>query len=141
MIVLESAVLIDGVLDPVAARGALPGLRGHALRDGFHAWHGASGRRYVASVFQFDACARDAGLPAFEAFVLIPTMREGARRRARAVEAVEWGSARHRAVAAAIGGGVDEWHVHLLGESRMEREAIAADLRAGPGLAAVARSA
>ena len=141
MIVLESAVVRDGVLDPAVAGSALAGLRGHGLRDGFHAWHGASGRRYVASVFPFDPSARDAGLPAFEAFVLIPVVRAGARRHSRAVDVVEWGSARHRAVAAAIEGGVDEWHVHLLGASRTDREAIAADMRAGAGLGAVARSA
>ena len=135
MLVLDSAVTID----LAAGGGALMSLRAHGLRDGFHAWYGASGRRYVASVFVFDPCARDAGLPAFEAFVLIPTLREGTQRRACTVEVVEWGSARHRAVAAAIEGGVDEWHVHLLGASRAEREAIAADLRAGASLGAAAR--
>lgn len=117
-----------------APEGHIASLRTHDLRDGFHAWHGASGRRYVASVFAVDARVRDAGLPAFEAFVLIAVARDGARRRVRAVVAVEWGSARHRAVAAAIADGVDEWHVHLLGASRDAREAIAADLRAGAGL-------
>jgi hypothetical protein len=123
------------------AVGALASLRTHALRDGYHAWRGASGRRYVASVFPFDPSARDAGLPAFEAFVLIAAVANGARRVARRVEVIEWGSVRHRAVAAAIEDGVEEWHVHLLGGSRAEREAIAADLRAAAGLAALARTA
>ena len=118
--------------------GRLASLRVHALREGFHAWHGASGRRFVASVFPVDPCAGDCGLPAFEAFVLIPVVRDGVRRRAQAVVAVEWGSARHRAIAAAIAGGVDEWHVHLLGTSRSERAAIVTDLRAGAGLGPLA---
>ena len=137
MRVLDNAVTID----LAAFGGTLTGLRGHSLRDGFHAWHGASGRRYVDSVFPFDPCTRDAGLPAFEAFVLIPVLRDGPGRRARKVEVVEWGSARHRAIATGIQDGVDEWHVHLLGASRLEREVIAADLRAGAGLEAAARSA
>ena len=137
MVVLDSAVIFD--LAPAA--GALASLRAHALRDGFQAWYGASGRRYVASVFPFDPSARDAGLPAFEAFVLIAAISDGARRVARSVDVIEWGSARHRAVAAAIADGVEEWHVHLLGGSRSERETIAADLRTGAGLGAMARSA
>ena len=137
MVVLDSAVIFD--LAPAA--GALAALRVHPLRDGFHAWHGASGRRYVASIFPFDSSAKDAGLPAFESFVLIAATIEGARRRARRVEVIEWGSARHRAVAAAIAEGVEEWHVHLLGANRTDRDAIAADLRAGIGLGAVARTA
>ena len=137
MVVLDSAVIFD--LAPAA--GALASLRAHALRDGFHAWYGASGRRYVASVFPFESGARDAGLPAFEAFVLIAATFDGARRVARSIEVVEWGSARHRAVAAAIADGVEEWHVHLLGDTRSEREAIAADLRTGAGLGKVARRA
>ncbi len=137
MVVLDSAVIFD--MAPAA--GALASLRTHALRDGFHAWHGASGRRYVASVFPLDSGARDAGLPAFEAFVLIAATSDGARRVARSIETIEWGSARHRAVAAAIADGVEEWHVHLLGGTRCEREAIAADLRAGAGLGKMARTA
>ena len=131
MRVLETQVMAA----MAGAEGHIASLHAHDLRDGFHAWHGASGRRYVASVFAFDPTARDFGLPAFEAFVLVAVTREGPRRRVGAVVAVEWGSARHRAVAAAIAGGVDEWHVHLLGTSRETREAIAADLRAGTGLA------
>ena len=137
MVVVDSAVIFE--LAP--AVGSLASLRTHALRDGYHAWHGASGRRYVASVFPFDSSARDAGLPAFEAFVLIAAVADGTRRVARRVEVIEWGSVRHRAVAAAIEDGVEEWHVHLLGGSRAEREAIAADLRAAAGLGALARTA
>jgi hypothetical protein len=137
MVVVESAVIFE--LAP--AVGALASLRTHALRDGYHAWHGASGRRYVASVFPVDSSACDAGLPAFEAFVLIAAVADGTRRVARRVEVIEWGSVRHRAVAAAIEDGVEEWHVHLLGGSRAEREAIAADLRAASGLGALARTA
>ena len=131
-------VTIEGpvVLSLAGADCRLASLRSHDLRDGFFAWHGASGRRYVASVFAFDPRARDAGLPAFEAFVLIPVVREAGRLVPQAAIAVEWGSVRHRAVAEAISQGVDEWHVHLLGASRGEREAIAADVRAGAGLGA-----
>ena len=137
MVVLDSAVIFD--LAPAA--GALASLQTHALRDGFHAWYGASGRRYVASVFPLDSSARDVGLPAFEAFVLIAVVSNGTRRVARSIEVIEWGSARHRAVAAAIVDGVEEWHVHLLGSTRAEREGIAADLRTGAGLGAMSRTA
>ncbi len=137
MVGLDSGVIHDFV----PCDGRLPSLRANDLRDGFYAWHGASGRRYVASVFPFNSRAADAGLPAFEAFILIPVVRDGPARRPRAVLAVEWGSARQRAVAEAIAGGVDEWHVHLLGATRGEREAIVADLREGAGLAVAARSA
>ena len=146
MVTLEGPVVVEpgslGLgLGLVPAEGRFASLRAHELRDGFFAWRGASGRRYVASVFAFDACAADAGLPAFEAFVLIPVQRVGGRAKVQAVVVVEWGSSRHRAVAEAIACGVDEWHVHLLGASRDERVAIAADLRVGTGLELAARSA
>ena len=135
MVTLDGPVVVDsGLLGIGPAAGRFASLRTHDLRDGFFAWHGASGRRYVASVFTFDACAAGAGLPAFEAFVLIPVVREGGRAKAQAVVVVEWGSSRLRAIAEAIAGGVHEWHVHLLGASRAERERIAADLRVGAGL-------
>ncbi|MGC1556556.1 MAG: hypothetical protein WA745_03305, partial [Methylovirgula sp.] len=56
---------------------ALKSLSGSPLAGRFHAWHGASGRRYVCSVFPLDPAAPDAGLPQFAGAVVLAVLRAG----------------------------------------------------------------
>lgn len=106
--------------------GPLLGL-GDAFVSRFHSWHGASGRRYVTSVFTVDAACPDMNVPAFEACILIPVVRESRARWMLGVFVVEKASDRRHASASLRC--VDEWHVHLLARDRRERAAVAADLR------------
>lgn len=116
--------------DWAAGNGPLASLGSSSLAARFRAWRGASGRRYVASIYPVDRYAEDAGLPRFDAFVLVSVRREGFERRSLGVVAVEGEAERHAALADALAGGVDEWHVHLLARARSDRATLVADLRA-----------
>jgi hypothetical protein len=112
---------------------SLSALAGSVLADRFHAWPGASGRRYTVSVYAVDRDAEDIGLPEFDGFVLIPVVRDGFARRPLAVVAVERDADRRVTIAEALVQGVDEWHVHLLAGTRDMRRAIVADVAATRG--------
>ena len=112
------------------AGAPLAALSGSALARRFWTWTGASGRRYICSVFAAGEC------PAFaEAIVIaVGVDREGSRRalligdsgpRLRVEGARPWdwrGSAELEAIAA------DEVHVHLLCDSGPRRRAAIEDL-------------
>lgn len=99
---------------------------GDAFADRFHSWHGASGVRYVASVFP---AGSDGELPPVETGVVVPVVREGRGRRALAVLVVERGLDSRRTLGP-YAAQVDEWHVHLLAPDRRARADVASDLRA-----------
>lgn len=120
---------------------ALTSLPEGTLSSRFCAWRGASDRRYVASVYAVDRDAVDAGLPAFEGFVLMAVTRDNCGRRILAVSAIERVGDRNAALACGLAGGVQEWHVHFLAEDRRERLAMVADLSERHGGAAEARCA
>ncbi len=119
----------------------LASLRNASLAPRFHAWLGASGRRYVTSVYPIDLSRPLAGLPDFDAFVLIPVVRQGAARRPSTILAVERESDKRFAVSAALANDVREWHVHLLAERRSERASVVADLAARHDQSSLALSA
>lgn len=117
-------------------------LRDQAIAGRFHAWHGRSGRRYLATVYVIDHACPTAGLPDLGPAVLMAVSRQGGLRTVTSVVAVERGSEWARAVAR-LHGGADEWHVHLLAPDRAARAAALADLHivadfAMPELAIVA---
>ena len=116
----------------------LASLHGSAVSRRYHAWRGASGRRYVVSVFPVDASAADHGLPAFDGFVLLAVARDGRGLFARDVLAIETECDRSAAIGSALAHGVTEWHIHLLAEECGRRRAVAADLLAGHGRPAMA---
>jgi hypothetical protein len=100
--------------------------------DRFVYWQGASGRRYIHTVYAADAC------PPLPGAIYVSVGREpDGRRRALAVGCFARLFALNLARSAGAGGivrQVDEVHVHLLAADESERQAILADLSAGLGV-------
>ena len=113
---------------------ALVSLAGGDLEARFHAWRGRSGRRYICSVFPVDRHAADAGLPEFaEAIVIAVGQDIGGERRVVGFLQCEHGAtalARQAFVAAALGAGAQQWHVHLLTANPQKRRAAIEDIEA-----------
>jgi len=92
-------------------------------------WHGASGRRYVHTIFDLVTCPR---LPACT-YVLVRRDAKGGRQALRigAASAEAWSlnlaEIRHRAAQL----GANEVHVHLIAADTTGRRQIAQDLQAG----------
>jgi hypothetical protein len=107
----------------------LAALEGNALARRFRYWRGASGRRYLFSVYNPASC------PAYEDVVLIvAAVAESGERRILSI--IDTGALPELAVARAreIATSPDmrvEHHVHLLAGSRAERAATIDDLRPG----------
>ncbi len=110
---------------------ALKSLSGSPLAGRFHAWHGASGRRYVCSVFPLDPAAPDAGLPQFAGAVVLAVLRAGdGRRRLICICQSESHADPRNFVSEALAAGAGEWHVHLPADAAVQRRAVIADLEA-----------
>ena len=110
------------------AQASLACLRASSLNDRYHAWRGFSGARYTVSIFPVDRAADGDGLPAFEAFILVPVIRDGRSLEPTGVVAIETEADRFAAVAAGVADGASEWHVHLLAEGARQRRAVVEDL-------------
>lgn len=110
----------------------LRSLAGETLASHFHAWRGASGRRYTCSVFPAVAEAPDAGLPDFVDAIAIAVAREpdGGRRRLSLLlsDATSDPAARSAFVAEGLAKGAIEWHIHLLAVEPWQRYAAATDI-------------
>jgi hypothetical protein len=113
---------------PTQARNSEPllTLAGNALATRYRCWRGASGRRYVFSVYSRQAC------PAYRHAVIlvVSVQRDGAR---NILFVADTGSFPDVAVAKisaewAKAGSQIEFHVHLLAASLAERRAAIADL-------------
>jgi hypothetical protein len=94
----------------------------------FWYWRGASGRRYIHSVYPADAC------PPLPGAIYVAVRRRGTERVALAAGrfAVVWGmSAGDRIAEAMARMGADEVHVHLLAGSEDRARAILRDIEAG----------
>ncbi len=97
------------------------------LESLFEAWLGASGRRYVCSVYSVDAP------PSFDCGrAIVAAVRKNAEGASIAFvfqpgETAEEGEMRAWAQKAKTCG-ANEWHVHLLAGSRAERDAAVRDL-------------
>jgi hypothetical protein len=91
----------------------------------FWYWRGASGRRYIHSVYPADAC------PPLPGAIYVAVKRRGAERMALAAGrfAVVWGvTAGDRIAEAMERMGADEVHVHLLAGSEDRARAILRDI-------------
>lgn len=105
-------------------------LAGAPLAARFHSWRGASGRRYVCSIFPVRADAELGGLPDFDDAIALAVSSDGrGRRRRLAVIDLVRSEGRfagdRRAAREALGAGASEWHVHLLaGDGDARRMAI-----------------
>ena len=65
-------------LAPVAADAALACLAGKALAARFSAWRGASGRRYICTIYPFDRAAPQNGLPPYTDMVVLAVRHDPA---------------------------------------------------------------
>ena len=126
--VLAIAGRSRGIIDAHGDDAPLTCLGTSSLNVRYHAWRGASGTRYTTSVFPVDHAATEAGLPAFDGFVLIPVVRRGGTLRPLDVVAVETDAGRCRALTSSLARGVDEWHVHLLADDARRRRTVVEDL-------------
>jgi hypothetical protein len=114
-----SAVARDGESTPLLA------LAGGALDGRFRSWRGASGQRYIFSVYDRQSC------PAYEhAVTMIATVEPDGERRIIFVgdtgcfpDILLANAARKSPADREI-----EFHVHLLATSRAQRSAVVADL-------------
>jgi hypothetical protein len=112
---------------------ALKCLAGSPLATRFHAWRGASGRRYVCSVFPLDPAAPDAGLPQFAGVVIAVARAADGWRRLVSMSRCEPDAdpgARDSFVVEARAAGACEWHVHLLASEASQQRLALADLTA-----------
>lgn len=96
-----------------------------SFQDRFWYWSGASGRKYIHSVYLLDDC------PPFPGAIYVAVKRQGHLRIALAVGRFQpfWDhvlGAREARRFASLG--VDELHVHLLGKTPAETEAVFGDL-------------
>jgi hypothetical protein len=90
----------------------------------FWYWQGASGRKYIHTVYPANGC------PPLPGAVFVAVKRTGALRTVLALGLIGAGEGVPEIR------GCDEMHVHLLSGSRAEAEAVLSDLR--QGLAAIA---
>lgn len=100
----------------------------------FHAWHGASGRRYICSVFPVDRDAPNAGLPDFaEAIALAVTAGNDKAQICVATFLYDGSTAattREDFIVSALAAGALAWHIHLA-EDPHQRVAVAKDIELG----------
>jgi len=112
----------------------LSSLAGGIMASRFHAWHGASGRRYICSVFAVDGDDPHGGMPDFaEAIALAVGKDEGHGRRCLSTFLFDGStdlSARNAFVASALAAGAVAWHIHLADDPHA-RLAIAKDIELG----------
>jgi hypothetical protein len=120
--------LAEADAEPLAA------LNGQSLSPRFCSWRGASGRRYIVSVYDARAC------PAYcDAVLIAAAVDAGGRRRALAF--ADTGVFPEPVLARAVQSLSDiaegvEFHLHLLAATPAERRAALDDLRAAAPYAA-----
>ncbi len=122
----------DGV-DPSGGDGPLNCLAGGPLASQFHSWRGASGKRYVCSVFPVLDGAELGGMPEFDGAVALAVSRDACGRRQKiAVLDLSWRDGRFTGDLACAGNalrsGACEWHVHLLAADSAARRAAINDI-------------
>ena len=102
-----------------------------ALGNRFHFWIGASGRRYVCTIF----AAGDTALEALDlSCAIVIAVTRGADGKCRALSIVPSGLPLrlHGSAGNWLGGRTpNEFHVHLLPSNREQRDAAYADLQRG----------
>jgi hypothetical protein len=107
------------------ASAPLRALAGEALAARFRSWRGASGRRYIFSIFDRQSC------PAYEHVVAMIVRRDPDGER-RIMFIGDTGCFPELALARAAKeipvAGEIEFHLHMLATSRAERNAMIADL-------------
>ncbi|HEX4765497.1 MAG TPA: hypothetical protein VH414_04390 [Lichenihabitans sp.] len=110
----------------------LAGLAGSGLAERFRYWCGASGRRYLFSVFPVDGRRGLDDCPFYADSVVMAVLRQADGRR-RILHAGDTGPLPEVVfggvtLAAAVAAGANEIHLHLLASDATARAAIVADL-------------
>jgi hypothetical protein len=90
--------------------------------DRFWYWHGASGRKYIHSIYAVGRC------PPVPGAIFVAVRRQGNERRAVAVR--RFPAIWEDAFATFLSRNADEVHVHLLARDQADAESILSDLRA-----------
>ncbi len=96
------------------------------LQDRFWYWQGASGRKYIHSVYALDHC------PPLPGAVFVAVRRQGPLRLAVSAGRFtpHWdGAFASHEVRQLMQAGIDEIHVHLLAKAPDQAEAVLGDLR------------
>lgn len=97
-----------------------------SFQDRFWYWSGASGRKYIHSVYRIDEC------PPLPGAIYVAVKRKGSLRIAVAVGRFQpfWDHAVETREACRFASlGVNELHVHLLGKTPAQIEAVFSDLQ------------
>ena len=100
------------------------------MKDRFFYWQGASGRKYIHSVYELDAC------PPLPGAVYVAVKRSGSMRIALAVGRFSpfWDrTLEHDDLSRMESLGVDEVHVHLMAKGPEHAESIKSDLSSALG--------
>ena len=109
---------------PRKASAPLAALTGNPLAGRFHNWRGASGRRYICTVF-----ADFSEIGDFSGVLILSVRRDaGGGRRLLDITSRDAPLAKG-ACGARAAAGANEWHVHLMATGRMARDEAMADLR------------
>lgn len=108
-------------------------LSGAALTDHFHSWRGASGKRYICSVYPVRIGEKLGGLPEFDSAIGVAVGRDSqGRRQKHAVFASSWSDGRFdgdlKSVGNALRLGAAEWHIHLLATDIAARRVAIKDI-------------
>lgn len=100
-----------------------------AMLEQFHYWRGASGRRYLHTVFALIDCPE---MPKAN-YILVRREADGSRRPIAFGQTVDDAGSLNLAHLRRRGArlGANEVHVHLLAENAAERTRVECDLRAG----------
>ncbi len=93
-------------------------------------WRGASGRRYLASLYPIDRDAPQLGLPNCRSFVLLVVASTPTGRRIKDVLILDRADDLSEPARRALASEADEWHVHLPTDHIADHGGVAADLRA-----------
>jgi hypothetical protein len=101
--------------------------------DHFHVWRGQSRKRYICSVFQVSVHEELGGLPEFSGGICLSVRLDpsGDRMPVNMFEfAWEAGEflGHEDMIEAALAGGAQEWHIHLLAVSTRDKRAVFEDL-------------
>jgi hypothetical protein len=115
-----------------SAGAPLAALAGGALARRFRFWQGASGRRYICSIFPLPTSSAAEPLPHYSGAVAVAVGGPAGQRRIAFVAPIEDAPERCWATLQGLGG-IAELHVHLLAGTPAQRHEICADLSAAHG--------
>jgi hypothetical protein len=115
-----------------SAGAPLAALAGGALERRFQFWQGASGRRYICSIFPLSVPGATETLPYYTQAVAVAVVLHGGARRIAFVADIGEEPDRLWATLQNVHN-IAEYHIHLLADTAMQRQTVCADLSAHHG--------